>query len=87
MSLTMKVPANFWHDHRSRGFGSTALMVQDGTGQVTINLDEQAWNELYSDASFFAGSESHWFKIDRRAIVASAKTTIRSMDALVERSL
>jgi hypothetical protein len=84
MSVTMKVPALFWHDHKGRGFGATALMVKDGKGLVEVNLDEPAWNDLYSDASFYAASDSHWFTGDYRGIVASAKTTIRRMDALVE---
>jgi len=76
----VKVPAIFWDDHFSRDLDFTSVEVSRNKKTVTLQMTDEALDELISDADYWAGD--HWYgeeKRDNLRIINSARSTIKSL--------
>lgn len=48
------LPLKFWTDHRNRGCSESAIELKRNKVYVTVQLDDEAWDDIYSDADFYA---------------------------------
>jgi hypothetical protein len=51
---TITIGRKFYDDHRLRDCGETGIVLRATKTTVTVQLDEEAWDDLYSDAKFYA---------------------------------
>lgn len=83
MSVTLQIPAKFWDDHHiGRGCSETAIVIKENKQLVTVELDDEAWGDLYSDASYYAEQDGSVWASDFRGLISSAKATLRRMNAV-----
>jgi len=78
MNKVIQVPTMFWTDHYERcGDYGNATVLKQGSRLTTVQLDQEAWDDLLGDAKHYA----HPGQYDREyaGLVASAKATIRRM--------
>lgn len=81
--VTVAVPWTFFKDHLNRGCGQTAKVIQETKKTFLVELDQEAWADLYSDAEYyesFIGSEDY---SSNRSIVDSAVRTLAQLKAVM----
>lgn len=84
--VTVELPLKFWLDHKNRDCSPSSIELKRNKIYVTVQLDEEAWSDIYSDAEFYAT----YFNNSRRTedeqmmvdLEASAKSTLKRLDAV-----
>jgi hypothetical protein len=78
------LPLKFWSDHKSRGCSESAVEIKRNKVYVTVELDEAAWQDIYSDAEFYAAftSTEPEYEADIIALIPSAKATLRRLEEI-----
>ncbi len=81
MNVVVTLPLKFWSDHRNRGCSESAVELKRNKVYVTVQLDDEAWQDIYSDAEYYATykSEDPEAEADIVALVESAKSTFRRL--------
>jgi len=46
------LPLKFWSDHKNRGCSESAVEIKRNKVYVTVELDDEAWQDIYSDAGY-----------------------------------
>lgn len=81
--LVVDVPRRFYDDHRDRDCGTTGEIVKTLSTTYRVSLDWEAFNDLRSDADYYAEvfttDPQPWL----RGLAISAKATLRRLDAAV----
>lgn len=76
--VTVTVPAKFYEDHRARDCGYSDRILKETKTSVTVSLDMEGYNDLYSDADYYAGFGGEDFQWNR-GICLSAKATLKAL--------
>ncbi len=78
------LPLKFWTDHKNRGCSESAVEIKRNKVYVTVELDEAAWQDIYSDAEFYATftSTEPEYEADIIALIPSAKATLRRLEEI-----
>lgn len=80
--VTITVPRTFFKDHLNRGCGETAKVVRETQTTFLVELDQEAWTDLYSDAEYyesFIGTDDY---AGNEPIVGSAVRTLARLKLL-----
>jgi len=85
MTYTIKIPKRFYDDHRSRECGQTGKILKEYSSHYLVELDETAWDDLYSDADYYGtdGPGGDFWE-NYRGVVLSARATLKIMDEYEE---
>jgi hypothetical protein len=70
------VPSLFYWDHRGRECGTTGVVIKRGKYITTVELDSEAFTDLFSDADYYAslvGTEDY---TENASVVDSAVRTV-----------
>ena len=75
------LPLKFWSDHTNRGCSESAVEIKRNKVYVTVELDDAAWQDIYSDAEHYATftSEEPESEADMIALIPSAKATFKRL--------
>ena len=77
------LPLKFWTDHRNRGCSESAIELKRNKVYVTVQLDDEAWDDIYSDADFYATYFDNCRRTeDEQSMVdleSSAKATLKRL--------
>jgi hypothetical protein len=78
------LPLKFWSDHTNRGCSESAVEIKRNKVYVTVELDDAAWQDIYSDAEYYATFTSHSpeSEADMIALIPSAKVTLRRLEEI-----
>jgi hypothetical protein len=83
MIKVVVLPLKFWQDHRNRGCSESAIELSKNKRFVTVQLDKESWDDIYSDAEFYATYfDSYKRTEDEQDMVdleGSAKATLRRL--------
>jgi hypothetical protein len=81
---TVTLPLKFWTDHKNRGCSESSIELKRNKVYVTVQLDEESWDDIYSDAEFYATFESNdpESEADMIALIPSAKATLKRLQEL-----
>lgn len=87
MKRTIRIPPRFYQDHRSRECGQSGVIVKRTKTYYIVELDQEAWDDLYSDADYYGADNSDgWFDGDgMRGIISSARATLKVMKQHIEK--
>jgi hypothetical protein len=80
MTYTIKVPKRFYDDHRYRECGRSGKIVKEYASHYLVELDQEAWDDLYSDADYYGmdnPDEDLWQNY--RGVILSARATLKVM--------
>lgn len=82
-TITIDLPPRFYDDHRSRDCGESGVVVKETKRFVRVTLDTVAYDDLKSDARYYADM---YGDVDPNlfGVVASARATLKRL-AKVER--
>jgi hypothetical protein len=86
--VTIELPLKFWLDHKNRDCSPSSIELKRNKVYVTVQLDEEAWSDIYSDAEFYA---TYFDGSNRRTedeammveLEGSAKATLKRLDTQV----
>lgn len=78
--ITIQLPATFWDDHIERDCSPTAVEIKRSARLVTVQLDAEAWADIYSDAKYYGNADLRWFDSEYRGLLQSAKATLRRLE-------
>lgn len=75
------LPLKFWKDHTNRGCSQTAVELKRNKVYVTVQFDEESWNDICSDAEYYATftSTDPEAESDMIAMIPSAKATLKRL--------
>lgn len=73
------VPAKFFNDHEAREL-PIGRVIREGKRTVTVEMDDDLWGELRSDADYYSDASDFDDDPFMRALCRSAQTTVRSLD-------
>jgi hypothetical protein len=75
------LPLKFWSDHKNRGCSESAIELKRNKVYVTVELDEESWGDIYSDAEYYATFTSidPEAEADIIALIPSAKATFKRL--------
>ena len=80
MTYRIKIPKRFYDDHRYRECGQTGKIVKEYAAHYLVELDQEAWDDLYSDADYYGmdnPDEDLWQNY--RGVILSARATLKAM--------
>lgn len=86
MKRIIKIPRRFYDDHRYRECGQSGVIVRKTKTYYLVELDQEAWDDLYSDADYYGDdsvSEDLWEQY--RGVVLSARATLKVMRQHLEK--
>lgn len=86
MKRTIEIPRRFYDDHRFRECGQSGVIVKRTSTHYIVELDQEAWDDLYSDADYYGmdnPDEDLW--MNYRGVVLSARTTLKVMKQHLEK--
>lgn len=78
MKKTYKVPKAFYLDHLLRDCGKGDLVVNRKGNVLEVELDEQGYNDLLSDAEYYWSCRDMFDGLDY-SLFRSAKTTFEKL--------
>ena len=86
--VTVELPLKFWLDHKNRDCSPSSIELKRNKVYVTVQLDEEAWSDIYSDAEFYAtyfdgGNRRTEDEASIVELEGSAKATLKRLDAKV----
>jgi hypothetical protein len=85
--VTVELPLKFWIDHKNRDCSPSSIESKRNKIYVTVQLDEEAWSDIYSDAEFYATYFDNCRRTEDEAMMveleSSAKATLKRLDAEV----
>jgi len=81
------LPLKFWRDHKNRGCSESAVELKRNKVYVTVQLDDEAWQDIYSDAEYYATFTSidPEAEADFIAFIPSAKATLKRLQEVVNK--
>lgn len=81
--ITIQIPTIFWNDHYERcgDESGTVEVLKLGTRLTTVRLDAGSFDDLFSDADYYATQSIDVWCYDMRSIVSSARATLRRLKA------
>jgi len=79
--ITIDLPHAFYDDHTDRGCGSTGRIIKTLSKTYRVSLDREAFADLRSDARHYGLDSASEFWQDYRALVLSARATLKRLDA------
>lgn len=80
--VIVTVPALFYADHRNRECGSSGVVIKSNKKTVTVILDLSAWQDLHSDAEYYAsfkGTEDY-YEDNNKSLCESAIRTLARLN-------
>ena len=82
-SLEVTLPLKFWLDHKARDCSPTAIELKRNKIYVTVKLDRTAFNDIYSDATYYAEylTDDAASEPEMKALEGSAISTLRRLKA------
>jgi len=86
MKRVIKIPQRFYQDHLYRECGQSGVIVQETKTHYVVELDQEAWDDLYSDADYYGmdnPDEELW--ANYRGVVLSARATLKVMKDYLEK--
>jgi hypothetical protein len=78
-SIEVKVPATFYYDHVGRDLPAGKILKEYAT-KILVKLDEESYDELLSDAEFYADGAGG-LGSEFRGLISSAQATVRALEA------
>ena len=85
--VTIELPLKFWLDHKNRDCSPSSIELKRNKVYVTVQLDEEAWSDIYSDAEFYATYFDNCRRTEEEAMMVelegSAKATLKRLDTQV----
>lgn len=86
-TVTLKVARKFFEDHRERGCSESAVVERMLAHQVEVTLDRASFDDLSSDADYYAGCFGTGFMdSEYDGLCRSAKAVLSALQK-VERSI
>ena len=84
--VTIQVARKFYDDHESRDCGLTDQVIKRSVYTVTVQLDEEGWDDLISDARHYGEDGMDWEEVspDDRALMRSARAVFDRMKKVAE---
>jgi|LakMenE01Jun11ns_1017448.scaffolds.fasta_scaffold9896123_2 hypothetical protein len=79
MTKVVVLPLKFWSDHKYRGCSESAIELKRNKIYVTVELDEESWKDIYSDAEFYATYDAEYGEEDMKALKSSAIATLKRL--------
>lgn len=76
--MEIKLPKRFYADHRARDCGQSGKVVHSTKNFVTVELDDVAFEDLKSDADYYASFDGEDFHINR-GVCLSARATLKAL--------
>ena len=86
MKRSIKIPKRFYDDHRFRDCGQSGIKVKETATYYIVELDQEAWDDLYSDADYYGmdnPDEDLW--ANYRGVILSARATLKVMKEYLEK--
>jgi hypothetical protein len=74
------IAAAFYSDHVARDCGQTGVLVKQSKTKVTVLLDAEAWDDLYSDALYYVDYLDEDVDADTKAFARTALRVVNVMD-------
>jgi hypothetical protein len=74
------IAAAFYSDHVARDCGQTGVLVKQNKTKVTVLLDAEAWDDLYSDALYYIDYLDEDVDADTKAFARTAMRVVNAMD-------
>jgi hypothetical protein len=86
--VTIELPLKFWLDHKNRDCSPSSIELKRNKVYVTVQLDEEAWSDIYGDAEFYAtyfdgGNRRTEDEAMMVELEGSAKATLKRLNAQV----
>jgi hypothetical protein len=85
--VTIELPLKFWLDHKNRDCSPSSIESKRNKIYVTVQLDEEAWSDIYSDAEFYATYFDNRRRTEDEAMMveleSSAKATLKRLNTQV----
>ena len=85
--VTIELPLKFWLDHKNRDCSPSSIELKRNKVYVTVQLDEEAWSDIYSDAEFYATYFDNCRRTEEEAMMVelegSAKATLKRLNTQV----
>jgi hypothetical protein len=84
--ITIDVARKFYEDHEARDCGETDVVIKRSTSTVRVQLDEEGWSDLKSDAEHYGYGGMDWPEIsaDDRSLMRSARSIFTKMKRIEE---
>jgi hypothetical protein len=84
--IAIDVARKFYEDHESRDCGVTDVVIKRSTSTVRVQLDEEGWSDLMSDAKHYGYDGMDWEEIspEDRALMRSARAVFAKMKRIAE---
>ena len=79
--VTVTVPLTFFKDHLNRGCGETDKVIRETKTTFVVELDQEAWTDLYSDAEVYESFIDTEDYTENKSIVDSAVRTLARLKA------
>jgi hypothetical protein len=76
------LPLKFWKDHINRGCSQSAIELKRNKMYVTVQLDDESFQDIYSDADFYATYDCEEGEEGIREFQTSAKATLRRLQEI-----
>lgn len=77
-TVTLRVPPRFYEDHRARDCGETGVVLREATRYVRVALDQEAYDDLLSDARYYGWDLGEGHSVDG-GLISSAQATYRKL--------
>lgn len=77
---TVTLPLKFWADHKFRGCSESAVEVSRNKIYVTVILDAESFQDIYSDAQFYATYDAESGEEQMKQLKLSAIATVKRLD-------
>jgi hypothetical protein len=82
-SIEVTIPSVFYWDHVDRDLPAGEIIKSYANGRLFVRLDEDEFNELLSDAEYYAEGGGG-LTSEYRGLMASARATVKALKALEE---
>lgn len=84
--VVVTVARKFYDDHADRDCGLTDLVIKRTVYTVTVQLDEEGWDDLVSDSRHYGFGGVDWDEHDSstRSLEASAKAVFKKLALFAE---
>lgn len=77
---TITIPLKFWRDHLNRGCSQSAVEVSRNKMYAVVDFDAESFEDILSDAKFYAEYDAEEGEEDMKAMKASAKATLKRLE-------
>jgi len=78
------IASEFYSDHSARECGQTGKVVNQNKAKITILLDAEAWDDLYSDALYYVDYLDEDVDAETKRFARIALRVVNKMDKHID---